>query len=293
MPFVRLPRRWECVTAHGERCSIDASSKMRDRNGQLVAEPLARGCAKCRLHLELLATAPVELSTREVLLVHVDVETTGLNPLEDEIVEFGAVAHRCGARFAITSKPAQMPDSNETTVHGIGFDELAPSPTFKDAFLRFAIFLDNLAGNAVETSESDNSQPQFEEQILRLRSPTRRILLAAHNGRKFDFPFIASEALRCGIPLWRFETWAYVDTMVLGAAAASTVGTGCAKLQCLGQVSKTSDNRAHRALDDTLLLRNVVSTFAARLGTSAESLLAPHSFNIDSEQTLLNLSFAS
>ena len=60
---------------------------MRDRNGQLVAEHLARGCAKCRLHLELLATAPVALPTREVLLVHVDQETTGLNPLEDEIVE--------------------------------------------------------------------------------------------------------------------------------------------------------------------------------------------------------------
>ena len=48
---------------------------MRDRNGQLVAEPLARGCAKCRLHLELLATAPVVLPSREALLVHVDLET--------------------------------------------------------------------------------------------------------------------------------------------------------------------------------------------------------------------------
>ena len=266
---------------------------MRDRNGQLVAEPLARGCAKCRLHLELLATVPVELSTREVLLVHVDLETTGLNPLEDEIVELGAVAHRCGARFATTVKPAQMPDNNETTVHGIGVDELAPSPTFKDAFLRFATFLDNLADNAVETSESDSSQPQFEAQILRLRAPTPRILLAAHNGRKFDFPFMASEALRCDIPLWRFESWTYVDTMVLGGAVASYVGTGCAKLQCLGQTCKTAENRAHRALDDTLLLRDVVSTFAARCGTSAESLLAPHAFGIDADQTLLNLSFAS
>ena len=266
---------------------------MRDRNGQLVAEPLTRGCAKCRLHLELLATAPVVLPSREALLVHVDLETSGLNPLEDEIVELGAVAHRCGARFATTVKPTQMPDNCEPTVHGIGADELVLSPPFKDVFLRFATFLDNLADNAVETSESDSSQPQFEERILRLRSPTPRILLAAHNGRKFDFPFMASEALRCGIPLWRFETWAYVDTMVLGAAAASTVGTGCAKLQCLGQVCKTSDNRAHRALDDTLLLRDVVSSFAARCGSSAEQLLAPQAFSIDAEQTLLNLSFAS
>ena len=187
-----------------------------------------------------------------------------------------------------------MPDDNEPTVHGIGTDELLTSPSFKDAFLRFATFLDNLADNTVETSsESGNSQAQFEGRMLSLRSPTPRILLAAHNGRKFDFPFMASEALRCGIPLWRFECWTFVDTMVLGTAAASTVGTGCAKLQCLGQVCKTSDNRARRTLDDTLLLRNAVSTFAARLGTSAESLLAPHSFNIDAEQKLLNLSFAS
>ena len=71
---------------------------MRDRNGQLVAEPLTRGCAKCRLHLELLATAPVVLPSREALLVHVDLETSGLNLLEDEIVELGAVAHRYGTR---------------------------------------------------------------------------------------------------------------------------------------------------------------------------------------------------
>ena len=187
-----------------------------------------------------------------------------------------------------------MPDDNEPTVHGIGTDELLPSPSFKDAFLRFAAFLDNLADNAVETSsESGSSQPQFEGRMLSLRSPTPRVLLAAHNGRKFDFPFMASEALRCDIPLWRFQTWTYVDTMALGAAAASTVGTGCAKLQCLGQVCKTTNNRAHRALDDTLLLKEVVSTFAARCGTSAESLLAPHAFNIDAGQTLLNLNFAS
>ena len=128
-------------------------------------------------------------------------------------------------------------------------------------FLRFATFLHNLADNAVETaSESDSSQPQAEGQMLRLRSPTPRVLLAAHNGRKFDFPFMASETLRCDIPLWRFENWTYVDTMVMGAAAASNVGTGCAKLQCLGQTCKTAENRAHRALDDTFLLRDVVPT---------------------------------
>ena len=117
---------------------------MRDRNGQLVAEPLARGCAKCRLHLELLATAPVVLPSREALLVHVDLETTGLNPLEGEIVEIGAVSHRCGSCFATTVRPMHMPDDNEPTVHGIGTDELLSSPSFKDAFLRFAVFLPNL-----------------------------------------------------------------------------------------------------------------------------------------------------
>ena len=136
----RLPRRCDAVAAHGGRCSIDASSKMRDRNGHLVAEPLVKGCAKCRLHLELLATAPVELPTREALLVHVDLETTGLNPLEDEIVEIGAVSHRCGSCFATTVRPMQMPDSNETTVHGIGVDELAPSPTLKDCVSAFRNF---------------------------------------------------------------------------------------------------------------------------------------------------------
>ena len=239
----KLHRRCDGVAAHGGRCSIDASSKMRDRNGHLVAEPLAKGCAKCRLHLELLATAPVELPTREALLVHVDLETTGLNPLEDEIVEIGAVSHSCGSCFATTVRPMRVPDDNEPTVHGIGADELLSSPSFKDAFLRFAAFLDNLADNAVKTaSESDSSQPQAECQMLRLRSPAPRILLAAHNGRKFDFPFMASEAFRCGISLWRFETLTYVDTMALGTKAATILGTGCVKLQCLGRTCTTADN---------------------------------------------------
>ena len=187
-----------------------------------------------------------------------------------------------------------MPDDNEPTVHGIGTDELLSSPSFKDAFLRFEAFLDNLADNAVETaSESDSSQPQAEGQMLRLHSPAPRILLAAHNGRKFDFPFMTSETLRCGISLWRFETWTYVDTMALGTKAATILGTRCVKLRRLGRTSKTAENRTHRALDDTLLLRDVVSTFAARCGVSAESLLAPHAFDIDAEHTLLNLSFAS
>ena len=287
----KLPRRCDGVAAHGGQCSIDASSKIRNRNGERIAEPLARGCAKCLLHLELLATVPVKLQARETLLVLVDLETSGLLVLADEIVEVGAVAHRSGARFASTVRPNQLPGAKASTVHGVGVEELAESPTFEDVFLRFAEFLDKLILNAVETSESDSSQ-QSNAHMLKLKDPAPRIFLAAHDGQKFDFPFMINEALRCGIPLWHFEKWAFVDTLALTSAAASALDIGCRKLQCLGHRCRTTSNRAHRALDDTLLLREVASEMGDRLGTSAEDLLVLHAFGIDAEQTLLNLSFA-
>ena len=128
--------------------------------------------------------------------------------------------------------------------------------------------------------------------MLKLKDPAPRILLAAHDGQKSDFPFMINEALRCGIPLWHFEKWAFVDTLALTSAAASALDIGCRKLRCLGHRCRTTSNRAHRALDDTLLLREVVSEMGDRLGTSAEDLLVLHAFGIDAAQTLLNLSFA-
>ena len=288
----KLPRRCAGVAAHGGKCSIDASSKMRDRNGQLIAEPLTRGCSKCRLHLQILATAPANVQAQEVLLVYVDLETTGLRPLADEIVEVGAVAHSSNARFGSTVRPSELPDPKEPTVHGIGVEELVGSPTFKVVFLRFAEFLDKLVDNAVETSESDSSQESI-GRMLKLKDPAPRILLAAHNGEKFDFPFMINEALRCGTPLWRFEKLTYVDTLALTSAAAPALEIGCKKLQCLANNCRTASNRAHRALDDTVLLRDVVSEMGDRLGTSPEYLLVPHAFGIDAERTLLNLSFVS
>ena len=144
----------------------------------------------------------------------------------------------------------------------------------------------------METSESDSSQ-ESKGHMLKLKDPAPRILLAAHNGEKFDFPFMINEALRCGVPLWHFEKWTYVDTLALTSAAAPALEIGCKKLQCLGNRCRTANNRAHRALDDSVLLRDVVSEMGDHFGTSAEDLLVPHAFRIDAERTLLNLSFVS
>ena len=122
-------RRCEATTTRGTRCSIDASCKMRDRNGRLVAEPLLRGASQCGFHLLLVATNPAEnVTANDLLIVYLDFETTGLDALSDEIVEFGAVAANCGARFASTVQPLKLPDPEEQTVHGIGACEFETSP---------------------------------------------------------------------------------------------------------------------------------------------------------------------
>ena len=288
-------RRCDAVTIAGERCSINSESNVRNRQGQLAADPLSRGCSRCRYHIELLDVKPVDIDAHDVILVYLDFETTGLRVLVDEIIEVGAITNRTQTCFATTVRPAQVPDTQEKTVHGISTIELFGSPDFKEVFLRFASFLNELVDNCIETSESDSSsEPTSGTELLSLKSPPPCILLAAHNGRKFDFPFLINEVLRCGIsPFW-MERWAYVDTLELTKVCALKFDISCAKLQCLGRnCSSSVHNRAHRALDDTRLLRDVVFDLAIRLGTSAENLLVPLAFTIDIEGTLRNLDFVA
>ena len=87
---------------------------------------------------------------------------------------------------------------------------------------------------------------------------------------RFDFPLLLCEVLRHGLPCWPFERWLFVDTI---AVLQATSQHGCMKLQCLSLRLMADTGRAHRALDDCVSLRQVMTSIALSLSTTLPVLL--------------------
>ena len=117
--------------------------------------------------------------------------------------------------------------------------------------------------------------------------PDQDILIVAHNGMKFDFPFLLSEAMRAGIGPGVMATWRYVDTLdVLQATDCE-----CRKLQCAFRAfSGHPGLRAHRALDDCIALGIVVRHISASLGVTPWMLLRHFTSRLDEGSTRAGLS---
>ena len=73
-------------------------------------------------------------------------------------------------------------------------------------------------------------------------------LIAAHNGLKFDFRFLASELSKRNIDVTVLTSWYYCDTLDITRLCS----VECCKLQRLftSCASSTRSLHAHRALDD-------------------------------------------
>ena len=256
---------------------IDATSR------KLVCEPLRRGGRHCLFHACLFCVRPVALE--DAIIVFIDLETTGLSVLTDHIVEIGAIDAK-GTIFTTVVNP--LVSSNGPAVHGISDSELLEGPTFPDAFSRMMHFLESLADNAFSTDEEDSSIELPEEPTLpHMRAKNPDIVVVAHNGMKFDFPFLLSECYRHRISLDFFAKLKYVDTLSIVRAIDGQLYGGCMKLQCmlfhLGERGAgVTSLRAHRALDDAIVLKDVVSNMAHRVGVSVQALLSvfPHELDL-------------
>ncbi len=109
---------------------------------------------------------------KNVTFVAFDVETTGLSPYQERVIEIGAVKFRNGKIIEEREwliKPDRPIHPMAQRTHNISMDQLKDSPAFKDIYDEFMAFIDGS-------------------------------VLMAHNAR-FDVDFIREEILRNDLPL--------------------------------------------------------------------------------------------
>ena len=123
------------------------------------------------------------------MVFFLDFETTGLNVLKHHIVEIGVLSQYNAVFQTVVCPPVF---SAEPGVHGIHDDELREGPTFAEAFARMVVFLDNSTCMAVsDDGESSDDENRCCQPRLKDRPPS--VVLAAHNGFRFDIPIMLSE----------------------------------------------------------------------------------------------------
>ena len=282
MRQLKSPVQCTGVTRAGRRCGITSeTSRLLDDRGHNVNEPLLLGARHCRFHLQLFCTKPS--GNGDCLLFYLDFETSGLDVLGHHIVEIGVLCEN-GACFSTVVCPPLF--SEQVLVHGISNEELRQGPSFVDAFHRMYRFCNNLVEMAL--ADTDSSVDEAATETLRDDPP--QILVCAHNGKLFDFPFLCSECIRNDIDIGCLADWVFVDTLeVFRAMDAETYG-GCAKLQCiLRNHGATADLHAHRALDDSRALKAVLESVSASLGVSPKVLIQPFVVGLDNATTTAHI----
>jgi DNA polymerase III subunit epsilon len=113
-----------------------------------MAEPIA--AASRRAYAE---TAPPDPSTpwREAEFCVIDIETTGLDPADDEIISFAAL-HIAHGRLRLDDalyqlvRPRRMPSQETIVIHGLRSVELVDAPSFAETLDRL---LEALTGRAM------------------------------------------------------------------------------------------------------------------------------------------------
>ena len=264
------------VTRKGAQCSITSCSRLTDERGRLVADPLRLGGTFCRFHARPFVTQCVEHFDGPAVVFFLDLETTGVDVASDQIIEIACIhapsdPRAKGAAFSSVVRAAA--EDTAFHVHGISAHEIALAPSLSLVWRRFVEFVGNIQVTYLQ--DSSDSESDQDERLTALPSELPAMLLAAHNGLRFDFAMILFELVRHGISWAPLEQWFFVDTLALVQAVGVSHLGGCSKLQCLVQGQCVGPLRAHRALDDCVCLRTVVERVAESYGVSAADLLRP------------------
>ena len=114
------------------------------------------------------------------------------------------------------------------------------------------------------------------------------VLWVAHNGLRFDFPILVTECLRHNCNLDILAKWFFVDSLEVVRYCGKHLNDGCARLQCLARYCGCCVFHAHRALDDTIVCRDVVRHIAWHLSVTPIRLLKYFAKEFDLHTTCTN-----
>jgi DNA polymerase III subunit epsilon len=156
--------------------------------------------------------------------IYYDIETTGLNPEKDRIIEIAAYNPQYNESFTQFVNPERSIPSESVAITGITDSMVASAPTFEVVGQQFIEFCGPGA------------------------------VLIAHNNDQFDKLFITTESSRTNLQL---PPWEYVDTLKWSRKYRKDLPSH--SLQFLREVYGYKIGRAHRALDDSMALHHIFS----------------------------------
>ena len=153
-----------------------------------------------------------------------DIETTGVKTNTDRIIEIAAYNPTSNKSFSHLINPNVPIPPEATAIHHISNDMVQNAPSFQEVGHLFLKFF------------------------------PKDFILVAHNGDNFDKPFLEEELKRNGLSI---PSWKFFDT--LKWARKYRYDLPRHSLQFLREIYGISPNKAHRALDDVLVLYKVFS----------------------------------
>lgn len=151
-----------------------------------------------------------------------DTETTGIKAKTDRVIELAAYDPAGNRTFDQLINPCSPIPREATAIHGISDEMVADKPKFSEVIDSFIEFCD---GDTV---------------------------LIAHNNDSFDVHFLREEFARAGreMPEWKF-----LDSLKWARRYRPDLPRH--SLQFLREIYGLSENNAHRALDDVIILQQV------------------------------------
>lgn len=154
-----------------------------------------------------------------------DLETTGISIRSDKITEIGAYDLFNDTSFESFVCPGIPIPKESTAINGITDAMVENAPSFSEVASQFLQFC-----------QGD-------------------VLLIAHNGLFFDFPFLYFELKRVGLKYP--DHWYGLDSLVWARKYRKDLPRH--SLQYLRQIFHIPENNAHRAMDDTKILSHLFS----------------------------------
>ena len=177
------------------------------------------------------------LQNPDLVFVAFDLETTGLSPQLDRIVEIGAVKFVDGqevARYGLLVHPEMTMPPGAVAVNGITDEMLQGKPLIREVLPDFLRFIQGA-------------------------------VLIAHNA-SFDLGFVRSAMARMGLGLLPND---FVDTRVMAQKAFP--GRANYKLQSLAMDLGVKSLEAHRAVDDARVCQEVFEACLKQLNPGGQT----------------------